>query len=98
MSTTTSTGTTRRNLLFGLLALFVVLHNDLWWWSDATFVLGFPIALTYHLAYCLAAAALMALLVRFAWPHHLDDAENEGEGDGAVTRDTVESPTFRGAP
>ena len=63
--------------LYAALALFVLAHNDLWWWNDARFVLGLPIALTYHVAYCLAAAAaLMALVVRFAWPSHL-----EADGD-----------------
>ncbi len=52
----------RRVFLIGV-ALFYLLHNDLWLWHDARLVLGLPVGLVYHLAYCLAAAALMGLLL-----------------------------------
>ena len=57
-------------LLIALVVLYL-LHNDLWWWNDPSLVLGMPIGLTYHVLYCFAAAGLMALLVRFAWPQDL---------------------------
>lgn len=63
-------------LLYVALAVLVVLHNDLWWWDEPRRVLGLPIALTYHLLYCFVAIGLFALVVRFAWPAHL-----EGEVD-----------------
>ena len=73
-----------RRLLYFALVVLVALHQDFWGWYDASFVLGLPSGLTYHLFYCLAAAGMMALLVRFAWPHHLDDdtAGEPGEGAG----------------
>lgn len=83
MSTSTQPGGVQRPLLYALLALFVLLHNDLWWWNDATFVLGLPIALTYHLAYCLAAMGLMALLIRYAWPSVLDHDPDDDPGQVA---------------
>ena len=52
----------RRVFLLGL-GLFYLLHNDLWLWHDPRLVLGLPVGLVYHLAYCLAAAALMGLLL-----------------------------------
>ncbi len=52
----------RRVFLLGI-ALFYLLHNDLWLWHDPSLVLGLPVGLVYHLAYCLAAAALMGLLL-----------------------------------
>ena len=61
----------RRLLYLALVAAFV-LHNDIWWWEDRSLVLGMPIGLTYHIALCLAAALIMALLVRYAWPSELD--------------------------
>ena len=61
----------RRLLYLALVAAFV-LHNDIWWWEDRGLVLGMPIGLTYHVALCLAAALIMALLVRYAWPSELD--------------------------
>jgi len=61
-----------------LLALLVVvlyaLHQDLWFWRSATpLVFGIlPIGLFYHACYTLAAALLMWLLVKLAWPSHLE--------------------------
>ena len=90
MNGATSSSPALRKLLFGLLALFVVLHNDLWWWDDPSFVLGFPIALTYHLAYCLVAVGLMTLLARFAWPTELEAlAEEEVTAPLPQTDDTT---------
>ena len=52
----------RRVLLLGI-ALFYLLHNDLWLWHDPGLLWGLPVGLVYHLAYCLGAAALMGLLL-----------------------------------
>ena len=72
-----------RRLLYLAVVVLVVLHQDFWGWDDASFVFGLPSGLTYHLAYCFAAAGLMALLVRFAWPVDLDDdAEGDTGGSG----------------
>ena len=70
-----------RRLLYLALVVLLALHQDFWGWHDASFVLGLPSGLTYHLFYCLVAAGLMALLVRFAWPHDLDQGtDSDGEG------------------
>ncbi len=61
-----------------LLAVYI-LHNDLWLWSDSSLFMGLPVGLTYHIAYSLFATVLMYVIVRFAWPAHLD-AEEAGEG------------------
>ena len=66
--------TTRRLLYLGLFVLYL-LHNDLWLSDDADLVLGLPVGLLYHVAYCLAATGMMALLVNYAWPRHLRDEE-----------------------
>jgi hypothetical protein len=66
-----------KNVLLALAAaLLYVLHQDVWLWRAARpLVLGFlPAGLFYHACYCLAASALMWLLVREAWPSHLEDA------------------------
>jgi hypothetical protein len=61
-------------LLAAAVAALYVLHQDLWFWRSARpLVFGFlPVGLAYHAAYCLAAAALMWALTRFAWPSHLE--------------------------
>ena len=57
--------------------LVYVLHQDVWFWRTARpLVFGFlPIGLFYHAAYTVAISALMWLLVRRAWPSHLEDTE-----------------------
>ena len=58
-----------------VIALAYALHQDAWLWRSARpLVFGFlPAGLAYHAAYTIAVAILMAVLVRFNWPHHLDD-------------------------
>lgn len=57
-------------------AAFVLylLHQDIWFWRAARpLVFGvLPVGLAYHAAYTLATAGLMCLLVRHAWPDHLE--------------------------
>ncbi len=59
--------------MFAALGLLYLLHNDFWLWSEPRSWLGLPAGLVYHLGYCLAAALLMALVVRRAWPADLPD-------------------------
>ncbi len=69
----------RRGALYAALAALFLLHNDLPLWNDARLILGLPVGLVYHLAFCAAAALVMAGLVAWAWPTRLDD-EDEGGG------------------
>ena len=61
-----------RRLLYAVLALFFVLRYDLWLWDDARTLGGLPAGLLFHVAYCLGAAVLLGLLVRYAWPAGLE--------------------------
>ena len=56
-----------------------LLHQDIWFWRTARpLVFGFlPIGLFYHACYSVAAALLLAALVRWVWPAHLEDAGEE---------------------
>ena len=60
-----------------LIVVVYALHQDFWNWNKAEPLLfGFmPIGLAYHAAYSLAAAALMWVFVKFAWPAHLETVE-----------------------
>ena len=51
-----------------------VLHQDFWFWRTARpLVFGFlPIGLFYHACYTVAVSLLMWVLVKYAWPTHLD--------------------------
>ncbi len=61
------------------LAVFVVLHQDAWLWSDASLILGFlPAGLAYHAAYSIATAGLWALATRY---------------DGSVGSEAAEPPS-----
>jgi hypothetical protein len=74
------TGRSVRGLLYAALALLFVLHQDLWLWDDPRIVLGLPVGLTYHFVYCLVAALLLGLSVRFAWPEGVV-AQDDPEAD-----------------
>jgi hypothetical protein len=65
-----------RSALFLIVLAVYALHQDVWFWRSARpLVFGFlPIGLAYHAAYSVLAAALMALLVRQAWPSALERA------------------------
>jgi hypothetical protein len=64
-----------------LLTLFVlavyVLHQDSWNWTKAEpLVFGFlPVGLAYHAGYSILCTIAMALLVKFAWPKHLENVQ-----------------------
>jgi Protein of unknown function (DUF3311) len=77
-------------LIFIVIALFI-LHQDFWYWREASpIVFGFlPIGLFYHVCYTIAISLLMWLLVKYAWPSHLEEGEWEsGEvgGNFSVSR------------
>jgi hypothetical protein len=55
--------------LYTALVILYLLHNDLWLWYDECLIEGIPSGLLYHIFFCFAVSILMALLVRFAWPH-----------------------------
>jgi hypothetical protein len=60
----------------------IILHQDWWnWHSVRPFVLSLPVGLWYHALYTICAAVLMALLVRYLWPHNLDAETPKDEDD-----------------
>ena len=66
----------KRWLLVLVVATLYVLHQDIWFWRTARpLVFGFlPIGLAYHACFSIAASLVLWLLVRHAWPAHLEDA------------------------
>ncbi len=60
-------------VVWGLILLLVVLHQDVWFWDDATLVFGFmPITLLYHAMISLAAGFTWWLATKYAWPDELE--------------------------
>ena len=61
-------------VVWGLILLLIILHQDFWYRDDATLVFGFlPIGLAYHAGLSVAAAAVWFLATRYAWP--LDEGD-----------------------
>jgi hypothetical protein len=65
-----------KNIIWLLVALLIILHQDFWNWNSAQVVLGFmPIGLFYHVCLSLAAATVWWLACTFAWPQGIDKIE-----------------------
>jgi hypothetical protein len=64
-----------RSVAIAAVVLLYVLHQDFWFWREARpLVFGFlPIGLFYHAVFTIASSAVLWLLVRFAWPGHLEE-------------------------
>jgi hypothetical protein len=76
--------------LFLLIAAVYVLHQDYWNWRNASLTFGLlPAGLAYHAAYSVVCSLLMAVLVKFAWPSHLEGVQPEPQTD---------NPSKTGAP
>lgn len=63
-----------RRLIYTMIVLLALLHQDFWWWDRIDPLLfGFiPIGLTYHACVSVAAAVLWGLAVRHCWPTNVD--------------------------
>lgn len=68
-----------RYVVYVLIALLFVLHQDFWFWDDPRLYFGFmPVGLLYHAGYSVVAALLWALAIVLIWPR---DIERFAEGD-----------------
>lgn len=61
-------------VVWGLVALLAIVHQDFWFWGNQTLVFGFmPITLLYHAGISLAAGITWFLATKYAWPDELSD-------------------------
>jgi len=62
-------------VIFGLIILLGLVHQDFWWWDRIDPLLfGFiPLGLAYQAGVSIAAAILWALAIKFCWPANLED-------------------------
>ena len=75
----------RRVFAAALLVALFVLHQDVWLWRDPRLVFGLPVGLAWHVAFCVAATAALALAVRWAWPPEVPvggDRDRDGDRGG----------------
>ena len=65
----------RRVFLTVLVILLYAVHQDFWFWRTSKPMLFalLPVGLSYHALYSVAASLLMWMLVKHAWPSHLED-------------------------
>ena len=67
-----------RYLVWALVLLLVVLHQDNWLWEDERLMFGFmPIGLCYHACISVAAGVVWFLATKFCWPAGLE-VERDG--------------------
>ena len=61
-------------IIWGLVLLLVILHQDNWNWEDESLVFGFmPLTLLYHASLSIAASITWWLATKYAWPEGLEE-------------------------
>ena len=70
-----------KRLVYGLILLLAIVHQDFWWWDRIDpLVLGFiPIGLAYQAGVSIAAAILWAMAVKYCWPVGLEEETTPSE-------------------
>lgn len=70
-----------RIVVWLIIAVLLIVHQDNWLWEDTTLVWGFmPIALLYHAGISLAAGITWFLATLFCWPAELEEAAAAEDG------------------
>jgi hypothetical protein len=73
-----------QRLVWILIFVLVVLHQDYWQWDEAGLVFGFlPYSLVYHAGISLAAAIVWWLATRYCWPLSADAMPIHGANEDA---------------
>lgn len=63
------------------IAGLLLLHQDFWFWDDASLWFGFmPVGMAYHVGISLAAAILWWLATKFCWPEGAEPGSSSDEG------------------
>ena len=63
-----------RSLVYALVVLLFILHQDFWLWENGYLVLDFlPIGLAYHGGFSIASALVWYLVLKYAWPKDLEE-------------------------
>ena len=61
-------------LVWGLVLLLVILHQDVWNWDNTDLVFGFiPFTLAYHAAISISASIVWFLATVLIWPTDLEE-------------------------
>jgi hypothetical protein len=74
-------------VVWGLVLLLVVLHQDVWNWNNDKLVFGFiPMTLAYHACISIAASVVWFIATIVAWPSHLEEEANLPIGTAIESR------------
>lgn len=58
-----------KKVIWILVLVLIILHQDNWLWNDERLVLGFlPIGLAWHMGISISASLVWFLATLFAWP------------------------------
>ncbi len=72
-----------KKIAWGLVIALAVLHYDFWFWADTSLVFGFmPIGLFYQVLTSVAAGIVWWLMVKLAWPSHIEEWADEVQEPG----------------
>jgi len=68
----------KQKLLWLLVLILAVMHQDFWWWDNESLIFGFmPVGLGYHVLYSILAAGVWGLAIIWAWPVELEALADE---------------------
>ena len=68
-----------KTIVWGLIILLLILHQDNWLWGNATLVFGFlPITLLFHAGISLGAGITWYLATQYCFPDDVDSFSSKG--------------------
>lgn len=71
-------------VVWALVVLLVILHQDFWFWESGYLVFGFmPVGLFYHVCVSVAASVTWFLATRHCWPAGLEGDEAGPAAEGS---------------
>lgn len=74
-------------VVWGIIVLLILGHQDIWYWSDKTLVWGFmPIGLLYHAGISVTAAFTWYLATIFCWPADLEEETLAAVEEGGTAK------------
>ncbi|MGK0304230.1 MAG: hypothetical protein ACI89X_005138 [Planctomycetota bacterium] len=74
---------------WALVALLAILHYDFWNWGDRSLMFGFmPSGLFYQAMISIGAAVAWAMVVKFAWPTHIEEWADSAPASAAADNST----------
>ncbi len=67
-----------KNVVWGLVILLIILHQDFWFWENDYAVFGFiPMGLFYHAMISVGAGVTWYLATVYAWPEGVENVQPE---------------------